>query len=268
MPIEQYNQDPQDQKPTVAPVVDAEAMAEAIYRRMAQSGQAPPTQASRDELVEAINTLQYNEYEKPYIDGMALMGEAAVKKAARQIRQEMAQVSVQSRQDSTVSEARKEINAHLRSIYRNHPELKEDDGSIRAEFDAYLEANPSVIQKALRTGEVPSDLIAEKLDEIADKKLSRLGKKRDKEDSQQPTHKISSNANKIQPATPGDKGEDGEFDPDSLSRDQRAAYRDMVLSNKKYLKMSDEDAKKDAYKTARQLPEDYLKYERQKRLAG
>lgn len=272
MTIQQYDpQDPrsQDQSKPPAPVVDAERFADAMFSRWAQSGQmkAPPSQQERSEIVNAIAALQNEGYPEDYIRGVTMIGQAALMEATKNLKNEQRASQADFAQKQIWNEAKREVNAALRSIYRDHPELKEDDASIREKFAKWANENPHIGNEMYRSGEVPGDLIAEKLEEIADGYLQRLGKKRDKADKEQPSLRLVSNENRrIAAADTKDGPTDAPVDPDSLSRDQREAYGAALLSNKKFLKMNDADARRDAFSYAKQLPENYQTYERKRRL--
>lgn len=273
MTIQQYDpQDPrnQDQSKPPAPVVDAERFADAMFSRWAQSGQmqAPPTRQERSEIVNAIAALQNEGYPEDYIRGVTMIGQAALMEATKNLESKQRTSQTEFAQKQIWNEAKREVNASLRSIYRDHPELKEDDASIRDKFAKWANENPHIGNEMYRTGEVPADLIAEKLEEIADGYLSRLGKKRDKADKEQPSLRLVSDnsGRKIAAADTKDGPSNAPVDPDSLSRDQREAYGAALLNNKKFLKMNDADARRDAFEYAKQLPENYQTYERKRRL--
>lgn len=127
--------------------------------------------------------------------------------------------------------------------------MKEFNDEVRAGIDALLRKDQKFWDKIGR-GQLDEDTISKAIEKTTDKFLKLTGGEKKK--SVNPA---------INPAKSGRKGasvkeqdDDEEVDEDLLDDHQLTAYFAFEASNRKRFGMSDEEAKKDAFKTARKLP--------------
>lgn len=265
MTIQEYrDQDqPQNNKPApVVQMVDANELVNAYFSKQAQIGSAPPTPQERSEILETANYLKSQGWDDQSVLALAHMSQAALKDAVANLQRQNQVQAQQTSAQNLDNSAEREITLHLRGLFKDFPELKDDEGSIRHKFYNDPEFR-SIATELHRTGQVPVDKIIDKLDSIAEGFLKRLGKTRnEREPGEQPPQRL--NKDKIAAAsgqtTPNrDNPMDITgvvVDVAQLAPHQLDAFSAFKLSNQQLLGMNRADAEKLAFKHAIEIPRD------------
>ena len=246
-----------DEKPArqqSAPVVDAERFAASLIRQMNQTSGRTADDDERDEVLETINLLKNEGYSDDYIKAQILISNAQERKMERKYSKAQSQKENQAAQDRIRSNALTTINHSLRQAYRDLPDLKDVDASIRKEIDDRLFSNDK-FTRALERNILNEDVLDEVIEAATNKFIKKFGGEvTTRERKEVEIGKGASSSSRSDVGKKQDKPFSGKIDVDALEEHQRKAYFAATLNNKRYGGMADADAKKDAYEYALKVP--------------
>ncbi len=246
-----------EEKPSrqpAAPVVDAERFAASLIRQMNQTQNRVADDDERDEVLETINLLKADGYSDEYIKAQILSLNAVERKMERKYAKLQNQKEGQAAQDRIRSNALTTINHALRQAYRDVPDLKDVDASIRKEIDDKLFSNDK-FTRALERNILNEDILDEVIEAATNKFIKKFGgEPRTRERKEVELGKGATSSSRSDAGKKVDKPFSGKIDVDALEEHQRKAYFAATLNNKRYGGMTDVDAKKDAYEYALKVP--------------
>lgn len=246
-----------DEKPArqqSAPVVDAERFAASLIRQMNQTQNRVTDDDDRDEVLETINLLKNEGYSDDYIKAQILSLNAMERKMERKYSKLQNQKENQASQDRIRSNALTTINHALRQAYKDLPDLKDVDASIRKEIDDRLFSNDK-FTRALERNILNEDVLDEVIEAATNKFIKKFGGEvTTRERKEVEIGKGASSSSRSDVGKKQDKPFSGKIDVDALEEHQRKAYFAATLNNKRYGGMADADAKKDAYEYALKVP--------------
>lgn len=249
-----------DEKPSrqaSAPVVDAEQFAASLIRQMNQTQNRQADDDDRDEVLETINLLKSEGYSDDYIRAQILSLNAMERKMERNYSKAQNQRDGQNAQDRIISNARNTINHSLRQAYKDIPDLKDVDASIRKEIDDRL-ADNSKFSRALERNILNEDVLEEVIEAATAKFIKKFGlagetgSRRERKDVE--IGKGASSSSRSDAGKKQDKPFSGKIDVDALEEHQRKAYFAATLSNERWGGMDKAEAKRDAYEYALKVP--------------
>lgn len=231
--------------------LDPDAFADALVSRL-ESRKTSSSDADRDEVLETINYLRGEGYSDDYIKAQILSLNAQEKKLERKLQKVLEEQNSKRARETSVAEAKAHINVELKQFFKEVPEMKEFSAEIRAGIDKALEKDTTFWAKFNR-GEVDVDTLSDVVDKVSGKFLKLSGGER----------REKSINSALKPAAPGGnakakasmKEKEVEVNEEELESYQLAPYYSFLSTNMRRLGMSEEEAKKDAFATARKLPE-------------
>lgn len=229
--------------------MDADEFASAIASKLAP--RQAETKTSRDELNDMMAYLRSKGVEEELLETQALALRAQEAKLKRELDERLSARDAESQRRALESEAKAVIKAELKSLYREDPELKDFDSGIRAEIDAALKEDTKFWAKFNR-GEVDEDKLSAIIEKIGDKYSKKVSGKTGSEKVKNPAMTTPTGGSHARNQNTGKQSE--VVNEDELEDHQLSAYYTFLSTNIRRMGMDEEAAKKDAFATAKKLP--------------
>lgn len=242
------DQEKSSQKAPRTQTMDPEAFADALVARLERQRAGNMPQSQKDEIAETLAYLKKEGYSQDFIEANANILMNVDSKMERRIKEEVSKQTQVNRLSQIEDRGAAQINVELKSSFKDMPELKEYNDEIRASINAKIAKNEKFLA-SYNKGILDSDLLSEITESVINKFVKVAG-------AEKPAQKKDLNL----AAKGNSKGKQvvketkESYDEDDLLDHQRQAYYAFLTTNKKKLRMPEDEAKKKAYELAAELP--------------